>query len=260
MRSRSRSLLVFLVVVTGSSGSWCWSRSGPAVASRASHGARAEALPGPPRSFPGHAAAPAEPEPVPHALAFNFAGEIWTVPVRAHRPATDHRPARQRAALFSPDGTQIAFTGTYERNADVYVVPAAGRAAPLDLSPRSDVASAGHPTAPGSSSAPCAGPSGLPKLFTVSVKGGAPKSCRSTPATRRPTRPTASGSRTYHTGSSSRRGRKYARADDADLDRRPRRLRITKIPRQNSNDRFPCGPATSLLPVRPRRAVHAVLL
>jgi len=61
------------------------------------------------------------------AIAFEFAGEIWTV-------ARDGGVARRLVAgqgrngqpVFSPDGSLIAFTGTYDQNADVYVVPVAG--------------------------------------------------------------------------------------------------------------------------------------
>lgn len=61
------------------------------------------------------------------AIAFEFAGEIWTV-------ARDGGVARRLVAgqgrngrpLFSPDGSLIAFTGTYDENADVYVVPVTG--------------------------------------------------------------------------------------------------------------------------------------
>src|SRR5712692_2460983 len=60
-------------------------------------------------------------------IAFEFAGEIWTV-------ARDGGVARRLVAgqgrngqpIFSPDGSLIAFTGTYDENADVYVVPVAG--------------------------------------------------------------------------------------------------------------------------------------
>ena len=60
-------------------------------------------------------------------IAFEFAGEIWTVP---REGGTARRlvagQGRSGAPIFSPDGSQIAYTGTYDENADVYVVPAGG--------------------------------------------------------------------------------------------------------------------------------------
>jgi tricorn protease len=61
------------------------------------------------------------------AIAFDFAGQIWTVPRaggEARRLVTGQ--GRNAAPVYSPDGSLIAYTGTYDQNADVYVVPAAG--------------------------------------------------------------------------------------------------------------------------------------
>jgi tricorn protease len=60
-------------------------------------------------------------------VVFSYAGDLWIV-------GRDGGEARQLTTgagietdpLFSPDGTLIAFTGEYEGNQDVYVVPAAG--------------------------------------------------------------------------------------------------------------------------------------
>jgi tricorn protease len=60
-------------------------------------------------------------------IAFVYAGDLWTVP-RAGGAAqrltagigTVSRPA------FSPDGSEIAFTGDYNGNADVYLIPTSG--------------------------------------------------------------------------------------------------------------------------------------
>jgi tricorn protease len=60
-------------------------------------------------------------------IAFEFAGEIWTVPREgggARRLVAGQ--GRNGAPVFSPDGSLVAFTGTYDGNADVYVVPVAG--------------------------------------------------------------------------------------------------------------------------------------
>src|SRR3954470_24264872 len=60
-------------------------------------------------------------------IVFSFAGDLWIV-------ARDGGDARRRTSgigaetdpFFSPDGTQVAFSGEYDGNQDVYVVPAAG--------------------------------------------------------------------------------------------------------------------------------------
>jgi tricorn protease len=61
------------------------------------------------------------------AIAFDFAGEIWSV---AREGGTARRlvagQGRNSGPLFSPDGALVAYTGTYDENSDVYVAPAAG--------------------------------------------------------------------------------------------------------------------------------------
>ncbi|MGB7296438.1 MAG: PDZ domain-containing protein [Candidatus Aminicenantales bacterium] len=60
-------------------------------------------------------------------VVFAYAGDLWTV-------ARNGGEARQLTTgigaesdpLFSPDGTLVAFTGEYDGNTDVYLVPAAG--------------------------------------------------------------------------------------------------------------------------------------
>ena len=60
-------------------------------------------------------------------VAFGYAGDLWVV-------GRDGGEARRLTSgvglefgpIFSPDGSQIAFTGEYDGNLDVYVIPAAG--------------------------------------------------------------------------------------------------------------------------------------
>jgi tricorn protease len=62
-------------------------------------------------------------------VAFNYGGDIWTVPRSggtARRITAGGGNGEARDPHFSPDGTLIAFTGVYDNNADVYVVPADG--------------------------------------------------------------------------------------------------------------------------------------
>ncbi len=60
-------------------------------------------------------------------IVFQFAGDLWSVPREggeARRLTTG--PGIESNPKFSPDGSQVAFTGEYDGNIDVYVVPAAG--------------------------------------------------------------------------------------------------------------------------------------
>ena len=62
-----------------------------------------------------------------NAIAFAYANDIWTANLDGSnvRRLTTH-PGIESGPRFSPDGSLIAFTGQYEGNTDVYVVPAAG--------------------------------------------------------------------------------------------------------------------------------------
>jgi len=60
-------------------------------------------------------------------IAFEYGGDIWTVNRgggAAHRLVTGFN--LEGAPYFSPDGSKIAFSGNYDGNIDVYVVPATG--------------------------------------------------------------------------------------------------------------------------------------
>jgi tricorn protease len=111
-------------------------------------------------------------------IAFSFAGEIWTV----GRAGGDAQrlvagQLRNYHPSFSPDGSQIAFTGVMDGNPDVYVVPAMGG------EPRRLTCHPGRDTALGWT------PDGkrvlflsnrkttrdLSQLFTVPSTGGAPE-------------------------------------------------------------------------------------
>lgn len=60
-------------------------------------------------------------------VAFTYAGDIWTAPVAGGTATriTAH-PGMEIFAHFSPDGKWIAFTGQYDGDEQVYVVPATG--------------------------------------------------------------------------------------------------------------------------------------
>ena len=78
-------------------------------------------------------------------IAFVTAGDIWSVP-RAGGEAKRLTVGQgiEAAPSFSPDGKWVAFTGQYDGNTDVFVIPAEG-GVPRRLTwhPSADVACAG---------------------------------------------------------------------------------------------------------------------
>ena len=60
-------------------------------------------------------------------VVFTYAGDLWTAPASGGTAArlTAH-PGLEMFAKFSPDGKWIAFTGQYDGDEQVYVIPAAG--------------------------------------------------------------------------------------------------------------------------------------
>ncbi len=60
-------------------------------------------------------------------LVFTYEGDLWTAPLTGGNATrlTTH-PGTEFAARFSPDGSQIAFTGNYDGAAAVYRMPAGG--------------------------------------------------------------------------------------------------------------------------------------
>jgi len=60
-------------------------------------------------------------------VVFVYGGDLWSVP-RAGGDAVRLTTGVgiEVDPIFSPDGTQIAFTGQYDGNTDVFVMPAAG--------------------------------------------------------------------------------------------------------------------------------------
>jgi tricorn protease len=60
-------------------------------------------------------------------IAFVYAGDIWVAPKEGGLAQRLSSPAgEEQFPRFSPDGSHIAFSGNYDGNLDVYVVPAAG--------------------------------------------------------------------------------------------------------------------------------------
>jgi tricorn protease len=108
-------------------------------------------------------------------IAFAFAGDLWTVP-RDGGEATRLTSGigLETDPVFSPDGSQIAFTGEYDGNLDVYVVPTSGgQPRRLTYHPGIDLALGWTPD--GKSVLFSSGRtsySRFAKLFTIPVDGG----------------------------------------------------------------------------------------
>ena len=60
-------------------------------------------------------------------VVFSYAGDLYSVPVTGGeaRKLTSHK-GYEMFAKYSPDGSQIAFTGEYDGNREVYLIPASG--------------------------------------------------------------------------------------------------------------------------------------
>jgi tricorn protease len=60
------------------------------------------------------------------AIVFAYGGYLWSVPREGGQARQLTTGGHEGFPVFSPDGTQIAFTGHYDGNTDVYVMPADG--------------------------------------------------------------------------------------------------------------------------------------
>ncbi|MBY0504259.1 MAG: PDZ domain-containing protein [Bryobacteraceae bacterium] len=109
-------------------------------------------------------------------IVFEYANDLWIAPRSGGvaAPLTSG-PGAETNPHFSPDGTQIAFTGQYDGSVDVFVMPAAGGV------PRRLTHHPGFDTAVGwtpdskqivFASGRDANASSYPRLFTISTDGG----------------------------------------------------------------------------------------
>jgi len=82
-----------------------------------------------------HAAAPAAaqtkllrfPDIYGDTVVFSYAGDLWKAPaIGGSATRLTAHPGLEMFAKFSPDGKWIAFTGQYDGDEQVYVIPAAG--------------------------------------------------------------------------------------------------------------------------------------
>lgn len=116
-------------------------------------------------------------------IAFVYANDLWIVDLRegntnlgSARRLTSNDGA-ETEPHFSPDGKWIAFTGQYDGNTDVYLVPAeGGQPRRLTWHPGNDMVTGWTPdgTAVLFSSGREGHPTAMSKLYTVSINGGMP--------------------------------------------------------------------------------------
>ena len=111
-------------------------------------------------------------------IAFSYGGDLWIVDRNggeAKRLTSD--VGIEIDPVFSPDGSMIAFTGEYDGNEDVYVIPAAG-GIPKRLTSHPDADQVLGWTRDGKRilfRSARQGYSRFTQLFTVSVSGGLPE-------------------------------------------------------------------------------------
>src|ERR1700683_5128094 len=111
-------------------------------------------------------------------IAFSYAGDLWTVDRNGGRAARlTTGTGIETDPVFSPDGRMIAFTGEYDGNTDVFVVPATGGVPKrLTYHPAADFAVAWTPDGKYvifRSNRESTSPR-YTKLFKVRVEGGLP--------------------------------------------------------------------------------------
>jgi len=111
-------------------------------------------------------------------VVFVFAGDLWSVS-RDGGAALRLTTAKgiETNPIFSPDGSSIAFTGEYDGNVDVYVIPAAGgEPRRLTWHPSSDITLGWTPDGKEVLfTSTRTAFSRFSELFTVKVKGGVPE-------------------------------------------------------------------------------------
>jgi tricorn protease len=176
-------------------------------------------------------------------IAFDYAGEIWVVAREggeARRVVTGQ--LRNSRPVFSPDGTQIAFSGIYDGNEDVYVVPAAGgEARRLTHHPGGDEALGWTPDGTKVLFRSWRStPRDLSRLFTVPLTGGLPEQLPLPSGNEASLSPDGSHvayipTEQWEPGWKKYRGGQTTPIWIADLSD----SRVTKLPRTDSNDRYP---------------------
>jgi tricorn protease len=110
-------------------------------------------------------------------IVFSYAGSLWIAGREGGEARRLTTGGHESHPIFSPDGTQIAFTGEYDGNVDVYVVPASGGVPRrLTYHPAADDVVGWTPDGKQVlfRSDRNAFADGVVQLFTISVEGGFP--------------------------------------------------------------------------------------
>ncbi len=110
-------------------------------------------------------------------IVFEFADDLWSVSRKGGRAVRlTTAPGKEAHPFFSPDGKWIAFSGDYDGNTDVYVMPAeGGEPKRLTAHPAPDTVVGW--TRDGKAiifSSPMLANNDLPRLYTVPTTGGFP--------------------------------------------------------------------------------------
>jgi len=134
--------------------------------------------------FAGRAAAAEETPLLAHAptlsrtqIVFAYGGYLWSVPREGGEARQLTTGGHEGLPIFSPDGNWIAFTGQYDGNFDVFVMPAeGGEPRRLTWHPGPDIAEGWVPD--GKKVLFRSGREAyadFDRLYTVSVEGGWPE-------------------------------------------------------------------------------------
>ena len=60
-------------------------------------------------------------------VVFVYAGDLFTAPLTGGKASSlTSNIGSENGPKFSPDGNYVAFTGEYDGNSDVYVIPSGG--------------------------------------------------------------------------------------------------------------------------------------
>ena len=115
-------------------------------------------------------------------IAFSYAGDLWVADIDGSgvRRLTSHK-GTETNPVFSPDGSHIAFSGQYDGNMDVYLVPTEGGVPKrLTWHPQADAVRAFTPDGSGVLFASWRSIVTWSRwqLFTVPVQGGFPESLK----------------------------------------------------------------------------------